>query len=198
MTPSADQLYERVLILRGQTGDEAAFAELVERYHVRLRYYLRKMLGPDQADDALQEVWLDVFRALPRLADPGAFTAWLYRIARVRTYRVLRRRPPTQPLADVEPEAPEAEADFTAEEAAAIHAALDRLSPEHREALILRFVEDMSYEQIAAVAGVPVGTVRSRLHNAKRELRRLLERTNDHERDRTGPGFGGVRRDRGQ
>src|SRR5580704_15164394 len=91
MTDSAEHLYERVLILRFQTGDEAAFTELVERYHVRVRYYLRKMLGDAHlADDALQDVWLDVFRALPRLADPGAFAAWLYRIARDRAFRMLR------------------------------------------------------------------------------------------------------------
>src|SRR2546428_9515568 len=62
---------------------------------------------------------------------------------------------------------------------AAIHAALDCLTPEHREALLLRFIEDMSYERIAAVTGVPVGTVRSRLHHAKRTLRRLLQRTDE-------------------
>jgi RNA polymerase sigma-70 factor (ECF subfamily) len=184
MTESAERLYERVLILRIQTGDEAAFAELVERYHARLRYYLRKMLGDShQADDALQDVWLDVFRALPRLADPGAFAAWLYRIARDRAFRMLRRRRlPTQSLEAVALEATDTEDEFSPEDAAAIHALLDQLKPEHREALLLRFLENMSYEQIASVANVPVGTVRSRLHHAKRELRRLLERTNNHER----------------
>src|SRR2546422_298407 len=77
---------------------------------------------------------------------------------------------------------------FSPEDAIAIHAALDRMTPEHREALILRFVEEMSYEQIAAVTGVSVGTVRSRLHYAKRALRHLLERTDDHERERIGRG----------
>src|SRR5205085_12653515 len=87
MTDAADRLYERLLVLRCQAGDEAAFAELVGRYGPRLAYYLRKMLGPD-ADDALQEVWLDVVRGVGRLADPGAFPAWLYRVARVRVLRV--------------------------------------------------------------------------------------------------------------
>ena len=192
MSDSTEGLYLRVLILRGQTGDEAAFAELVERYDVRLRYYLRKMLGTNQIDDTLQDVWLDVFRALPRLLDPGAFGAWLYRIARDRAYRVQRRRRlPTQPLPEGI-EAPDAEAEFDPADAAAIHAALDRLTPEHREALILRFIEEMTYEQIAEVVGVPLGTVRSRLHHAKRELRSILERANEHERERTGPGHVGV------
>src|SRR6187402_3133800 len=92
--PQLDRLYERVLVLRCQTGDEAAFAEIVARYTPRLRLYLRQMLGGDAhtADDALQDVWLDVFRALGRLDDAGAFAAWLYRIARDRAYRILRRR----------------------------------------------------------------------------------------------------------
>ena len=62
-----------------------------------------------------------------------------------------------------------------------IHAALDELAPEHREVLVLRYVEDMTYEEIARVVGCEVGTVRSRLHYAKRALRGVLERTNVHD-----------------
>src|SRR5262245_48844099 len=111
MADGADQLYERVLVLRCQAGDEAAFAELVERYQGRLRYYLSKMLPRGQgADDALQDVWLDVFRAVPRLADAGAFRAWLYRIARDRAWREHRRqRPPHRPLEEEDLIDPEAE-----------------------------------------------------------------------------------------
>src|SRR5688500_13895608 len=91
--PQLDRLYERLLVLRCQTGDEAAFTEIVARYTPRLRVYLRQMLGDAHAaDDALQDVWLDVLRAVGRLQDAGAFAAWLYRIARDRAYRLLRRR----------------------------------------------------------------------------------------------------------
>src|SRR5262249_10115123 len=97
MTDTTDRLHERVLVLRCQTGDEAAFAELVERYQPRLRYYLRKMLRDrEAAEDALQETWLAVFRGVARLADVGAFRAWLYRIARDRALVQLRRRRPQQ------------------------------------------------------------------------------------------------------
>ena len=83
MSDPADRIYERLLVLRCQAGDGTAFGELVERYGPRLRYFLRKMLrDAGAAEDALQEVWLDVYRAMPRLADPGAFPAWLYRVAR--------------------------------------------------------------------------------------------------------------------
>jgi RNA polymerase sigma-70 factor, ECF subfamily len=179
MTDSADRLYERVLVLRCQARDEAAFAELVGRYQPRLRYYLRKMLrdGP-AAEDALQDVWLSVFRAVPRLADAGAFRAWVYRIARDRAAREFRdRRPPHRALGEVEPPGGSAdEVPFTAEDVERVHAALDELSPEHREVLVLRYVEGMTYEEVARVGGSPVGTVRSRLHYAKEALRGVLER----------------------
>jgi RNA polymerase sigma-70 factor (ECF subfamily) len=184
MTERTDRLYEQVLVVRCQAGDEAAFAELVERYHARLGYYLRKMLGEvHRAEDVLQDVWLDVFRGVPRLADPGAFPAWLYRVARARAFRALRRRrPPHRPLAEADlADGAADEGDFSPDDAARIHAALDGLAPEHRGVLVLRFLEDMTYEDIARVAGCRLGTVRSRLHYAKRALRRALERMGEHE-----------------
>ena len=184
MTDTTDRLYERVLVLRCQAGDEAAFRELVERYQPRLRYYLRKMLRDLQgAEDALQEVWLDVFRAVSRLSDIGAFRAWLYRIARDRALRELRRRRlPYQPLAEVDPMDGRAEeAHFTAEDVERVHAALDELAEGHREVLVLRYVEAMTYEEIARVVGCEMGTVRSRLHHAKRALRGVLERMSPHD-----------------
>jgi RNA polymerase sigma-70 factor (ECF subfamily) len=186
MSDQADRLYEQLLVLRCQAnaGDGAAFAELMNRFGPRLRYYVRKMVGDDhRMEDVLQEVWFDVYRGLPRLADPGALTAWLYRIARDRIFRDLRKRcliHGNLEAIDVPADAVD-EGEFTAEDAAGIHAALDELAPEHREVLVLRFLEEMTYEDIARVAGCLVGTVRSRLHYAKRALRRILERTADHE-----------------
>jgi RNA polymerase sigma-70 factor (ECF subfamily) len=184
MTDTTDRLYERILVLRCQAGDEAAFAELVQRYQPRLRYYLRKMLRDVHgAEDALQEVWLDVFRAVARLIEVGAFRAWLYRLARDRALRELRkRRLPSQPLEEVEEQDEAAEeAAFEAEDVERIHAALDELAAGHREVLVLRYIEDMTYEEIARVVGCQVGTVRSRLHYAKRALRGVLERMNVHD-----------------
>jgi RNA polymerase sigma-70 factor (ECF subfamily) len=176
MSDRADQLYEQVLVLRVQTGDEAAFAELVARYSPRLRYYLRKMLSDAAAaDDALQDIWFDVFRGIGRLSAPAAWAAWLYRIARDRAWRVLRkRRPNDRPLVE-DDLAEDDDNGFAAEDAERIHAGLDRLAPEHREVLVLRFLEGMTYEAIAGVVGCQLGTVRSRIHYAKRALRRALE-----------------------
>jgi RNA polymerase sigma-70 factor (ECF subfamily) len=182
MADQTERLYERVLVLRCQAGNEPAFAELVERYAPRLRYYLRKMLGDAHAaEDALQDVWLDVLRALPRLLDAGAFAAWLYRIARDRACRVTRRQRKDRPLVEADVPAEEDREEFSAADAEAVHQALDELPPEHREVLVLRFLEEMSYEDIARVAGCELGTVRSRLHYAKRGLRRALQARCDRE-----------------
>jgi RNA polymerase sigma-70 factor (ECF subfamily) len=178
MTDPADRLYERIQVLRAQAGDAAAFADLVGRYHARLRYYLGKLLAKPQAvDDVLQDIWLDVWRGLPRLRDAAAFPAWVYRVARDRAARTYRLPLPPRPLElnDVASEADDDE--FTAEDAARVHAALDNVAPEFREVLVLRFLEEMAYADIARVVGCPVGTVRSRLHHAKLALRRQLERT---------------------
>jgi len=181
MTNSADRLYERVVVLRCQAGDDAAFEELVGIYSQRLRYYLRKMLREaDRAEDVLQDVWLQVLRGLPRLVDPGAFPAWLYRIARDRAYGELRKARHTHPLEEADL-IDESGSDVGVDDAEFVHAALDELAPEHREVLVLRFLEDMSYEDIAQVTGCPLGTVRSRIHYAKRALRCALERMGGHD-----------------
>jgi RNA polymerase sigma-70 factor (ECF subfamily) len=178
---SADRLYEGVLLLRCRAGDEAAFEELVGGYSPRLRYYLREMLRDvDRTEDVLQDVWLQVLRGLPKLADPGAFPAWLYRIARNRACRVLRERRPLCSLEEMDP-TEESDDDIRLEDAEYIHAALDELALEHREVLVLHFLEGMTYENIARVIGCPVGTVRSRIHYAKRALRCALERMSGHE-----------------
>lgn len=177
MSTSLEQIYERVLVVRCQAGDEAAFEELVCRYAPRLRYFLRKLLGnAATGEDCLQEVWLDAFRGLPRLVDPLALRAWLYRIARDRAFAVLRRAGQTERSLG-ETDVPDASADepqFTDDDATEIHAALDKLPTEQREALVLRFLEEMSYEEIAAATGKPLGTVRSRIHYGKQALARLL------------------------
>ncbi|HEX5104935.1 MAG TPA: sigma-70 family RNA polymerase sigma factor [Pirellulaceae bacterium] len=184
MIDPVELLYERVLVVRCQAGDEAAFEELVERYSPRLRYFVLKLLGTERrggrslhAEDLLQDVWLDAFRGLPRLADPQAFRAWIYRIARDRALGLLRKSKRTeQPLGEIHvPEEAADEDEFSPEDAARIHAGLDELPAEQREVLVLRFLEDMSYDEIARVTSQPLGTVRSRIHYGKRALRRLLE-----------------------
>ncbi len=174
-----ERLREQVLVLRYQAGDTTALEELVERYHGPLLYFVRRMLGDARgAEDVLQATGVAVVRNLRKLRDPGAFPAWLYRIARNKVYQELRKDNRVLPLSEeVEvTAAPEEEADdFSADDAARVHECLERVRPEHREVLVLRFLEQMSYQDIAVVVGCSLGTVRSRLHYAKRALRKEME-----------------------
>jgi RNA polymerase sigma-70 factor (ECF subfamily) len=179
--------YERLLVLRCQAGDEAALGELIARYSPGLRFFLRKMLGrAEGADDLLQDLWIDVYLKVNRLDRPAAFSAWLYRIARDHAYRLLRRRPAAVLAIDHEIAASIADEPetFTPEDAQQVRAALDDLPLEQREVLVLRFVEQMSYEQIAQVIDRPVGTVRSRIHHAKLALRAKLQTNFTYEANR--------------
>src|SRR3954452_15303091 len=131
MNDEAERLFERLLVLRCQTGDDDAYRELVGRFGPRLQYFLRKLVGrADQADDLVQEVWLDVLRQLPRLKDVGAFTTWLYRIAHGKAMLDGRRNGRAPATIDhVEGIAEEEEDAFSADDAARIHVGLDRLEP---------------------------------------------------------------------
>lgn len=184
MSKSAEELYERVLVVRCRAGDPAAFDELIECFQPRLRYYVRQLVHESHdVEDLLQDVWMDVLRGIPRLIEPAAFRSWIYRIARVRVLGAYRKRTPDHSLSECEEPIDEAEfgTRLSAENAEQIHAAMRQLSDEHREVLVLCFLEQMSYEEISNIVGRPTGTVRSRIHYAKQALRAILERMSCHE-----------------
>ncbi|MEL7060217.1 MAG: sigma-70 family RNA polymerase sigma factor [Acidobacteriota bacterium] len=175
------RLAEHLLVLRAQTGERAALAGLHRSYDRRLRGYLRSLLqSPADAEDVLQDVWVQVLRKIATLDDPAAFRSWIFAIARNRAWSRLRRR---RDLALEEAfegdDAPRSEVDLDAFEpldltADRVQRALAGLGPSHREVVVLRHFEGARYDEIAAVVGCSPGTVRSRLHYARRTLRRLL------------------------
>lgn len=177
-TNPADKLQQEVLVVLAQAGNTEAFTRLVDDHHGRLLYFVRRLLQDRAAaDDVLQETWVTAYRGLWSLREPSAFTAWLYGIARRKALQQLDRHAvryaPTEALADIEQPA-EQEA-LLQEDVHLLHRCLEQLSIEHREVLTLRFLEDMSYEQMAEVIGCQIGTIRSRLHYAKQALRRTME-----------------------
>jgi len=179
MNDPARRLWEQTLVLRCQAGDDRAFEELLAAFHGRLKNYVDRVLGnPGNADDILQEVWIDVYRKLPSLRSPQAIRSWLFRIVRNKNAHHFRRnRIQTESLEVTDlADQPQPEPTFGEEDVRAISRCLDRLSPEHREVVVLRFMEDMSYEEIAQAANCRVGTVRSRLYYAKRALKDEMER----------------------
>ena len=173
------QLALQLLVLRCQTGDERAFERLLEQFGDRTHRYLRGLVG-DAADDVQQEVWLAVYRGIASLAAPQAFRTWLFRTTRNRALDYLRRRKrDAELIADVELGDVQDIVASPEREPAPVESAwehLEALAPAHREVLLLRFRDDMSYEQIALVIGCSVGTVRSRLHYARRRLHAAIDR----------------------
>jgi RNA polymerase sigma-70 factor (ECF subfamily) len=175
-----EQLRERIDVMRAQAGDRAAFGQLVSRYQERLMYYVHRLIEDrHQSQDVLQEIWLDVFRKLGQLRSPAAFRVWLYRCAHSRSIHHLRRRRSDSHVND--PQAlPEDAADCwnelaLLENVELVHSSLEKLSPEHREVMVLRFLEGMDVKEIAEVVECNEGTAKSRLHYAKVALRRIIE-----------------------
>jgi len=173
-----DQALQRALIVRCQLDDRRAMEELFLRHNRALHYYLQRMLNLNEVEDVQQEVWLSVIRHIGQLRNPEAFIVWLYQIARRKVVARMAELRPTISLDDhdvAEEVFGDIEPAFSATDAAQIHEELVRLSAKHREVLLLRFMEDLSYEQIAKVIECTAGTVRSRLHYAKLALRQRLE-----------------------
>ncbi len=180
-----DRLGELLLVREAQHGQANAFRTLVDAYEQRLLYFIRRILGEeDRSLDVLQEVWLTAIKRLPSLQSAEAFRVWLYRIARDKAVDAVRgRQREREVLADIAESLPDESADqiepgFTTENIELIHHALGLLSAAHREVLTLRFLEDMSLEEVSQVVGCPIGTVKSRLHHAQRLLREKIEELN--------------------
>jgi RNA polymerase sigma-70 factor (ECF subfamily) len=174
----SDRLVEQIIILRCQTGDKAAFAELIERYQAPLRYFISHLSSNSEVtEDIFQDTWLTVIRHIYGLKSTEAFPTWLYRIARNKVYQQLRRK---QKLSELNENitVPNDTGDdvFSPEDAAKIHICLKRLRAEHREVLMLRFLEQMSYHEIARVINCGLGTVKSRIYYAKLALKKEMEK----------------------
>jgi RNA polymerase sigma-70 factor, ECF subfamily len=177
----ADEVRLHLLVLRCQAGDEHAFRQLFDAYSGHTMNYIHAMVG-DAADDVQQELWLAVFRSISSLSNPRAFRTWLFRSARHRALDFLRRAKREMQFIDDVPvdaiETAEIREDSPIPELGEtdLGTALDCLSPLHREVLLLHYQDDLTYAEIALVVGIPIGTVRTRLHNGRRKLQDILKR----------------------
>lgn len=177
-TECEDGIQFEWLALRCQTGDPAAFADLIAVMERPLIYYAASLLGnQDVALDVLQDVWLKVVRGIRSLKDPGSLKAWLYAITHGAAVDRIRRdyRRDKAEQAQLDDALNIDEPSFGEEDAAAIRDALCRLGVKHREVLVLHFLQDLSILEIAKVVGCSAGTVKSRIHYAKRQMKQILE-----------------------
>ena len=170
---------DRALIRRYLEGDVDAFDELMRAHEDRVfGICLRMMKDRDQALDATQDVFLTVFRKADRYKEQAAFSTWLYRVSINMCYDHLRRRQRkrTEKLPDhLDPSDPRSGDDFDAVELRPdIESALAGISPEFRAAVVLVDLEGMSLDGAADTLDVPVGTVKSRLFRARKQLAQEL------------------------
>lgn len=164
-------------VARARAGDTAAFAALVRRHQDRVFSFILRMLDArDEAMELTQDVFVKAWQALPGWRPEARFSTWLLQIARNAALDQLRRRQvvrfaPLEEGLEVADEAPGPEARYASRQRQVqLERALRRLAAEHREILLLREVEDLSYAELAAVLGIAEGTVKSRLARARAAL----------------------------
>jgi RNA polymerase sigma-70 factor (ECF subfamily) len=177
---------EQDLVRQVQEGDRDAFEVLVLKYQERVFRLISRLLGDrEQIEDLAQEVFIRVFRALDGFKGDSSFYTWLYKIV-LNTcrnyYRSMARRPEGSKVdsekvfgsIEAKGNSPEREA-IRAEFWDSVKGSLEELPREQREAVVLCDLEGLSYEEISLVAGIPVGTVRSRVFRGRRGLQRRMK-----------------------
>ena len=175
---------EQNWIQSARNGDQATFGQLVMKYQKRVYALTVRMCPtPELAEEAAQETFLSAWQGLPFFRGDSAFSTWLYRLASNACVDLLRKEGRHQgPSLDDEAVSAEVPDTRPTPEAAAeqkelraqIEAGLRTLSPEHREVLILREIQQVSYDEIADALSLDLGTVKSRISRGRRQLRNFL------------------------
>jgi RNA polymerase sigma-70 factor, ECF subfamily len=169
------------LIRRAAKGDVEAYNLLVSRWEKRVyNYLLRITNNREDALDLAQDVFLKAYQNLRKLENPERFAPWVFRIAHNEAYSLFRKRKPEADLEELPPERSEAGVSvggrsvFPMELSLAVASALNRLSPDQREAVVLKIYQGFKFEEIAAILDCPLSTVKSRLYTALELLKTEL------------------------
>jgi RNA polymerase sigma-70 factor (ECF subfamily) len=181
-------LTDHELIQAAQTGHAEGYTLLVRRYEQRLFRSMTRIVGsPEDAEDICQEAFTRAWRALPSFRGESQFYSWVFRIALNLLHSMKRRRKVAQSLdamresmgddlEDTHPESDPAYSLGVVDQQRMVQGALASMEEVFRTVLVLTDLEELSYEEIAKIVDCPVGTVRSRIHRARQELRLRLER----------------------
>lgn len=181
MTRSAEQVFNELLVLRAQSGDSQSFEALYARWNRALLRYARQLTEcDDAAADVVQETWFAIARGLGGLSDPACFPRWAMQIASRKSADWIRRkklnRNLQQQLNLSQRVTEESHDSSAAERGDELREAVRRLTPDQRTLLSMIYLDGLSIPQVAEVFGVPVGTIKSRLHYTRTELKTILER----------------------
>ena len=175
--PAASALFEMQLVERARKGDASAYDQIMQRHAKRLYALAASMVGnPADAEDVVQETFLGAYKQLSAFQGRSSLKTWLTRICVLQVSKLYRSRKVrrTAPLGSDVPGGHEpavASPVSHADRRADVQAMLNSLSSEHREVLMLRELQGLSYKEIADVLGVPQGTVESRLFRARQQLK---------------------------
>jgi RNA polymerase sigma-70 factor (ECF subfamily) len=181
-----DTSNQTLLVLLAQTGDRTALEQLLHETYAPLRRYVTGLVGAALADDVLQETSLQIFRKLRFLREPTVFRPWTFRIASRIAFSHLKNAHRWQPLDDAPPEHLTTFDHALGEPAdESFLALLDHVSPASRAVLLLRYQQDLTLEETAAVLEIPIGTAKSRLHYGITSLRKILTSERNHYEPRT-------------
>ncbi|NJK37926.1 MAG: sigma-70 family RNA polymerase sigma factor [Oscillatoriales cyanobacterium RM2_1_1] len=181
-----DERSDSDLVRQCQSGDRACFRHLYQRYQLRVRSTLYQLCGGISIDDLVQEVFLRVWKGLPKLRQPETFSTWLYRIAwNVAADERRNFAKQRASSSSLEKAASVVDNPMTSINLATnlvnlhyqdiVERGLAQLSFEHRTVLVLHDLEDISQKEVADIIGVPVGTVKSRLFHGRAAMRKFLE-----------------------
>ncbi len=172
---------DQSLLEAGRRGDTRALSRLIDRHVQALTSFVGRRLGAHRAwsQDAVQDVLLTVQRTVDRYEGRSSFRTWLFGIARNICHEYLRREAPLVPDDGIFAALPDASLDplealERSRREALVRTALAELAPAHRQVLRLRDRDGLPYEEIGRRLGIPIGTVRSRIHNARAALSRAL------------------------
>ncbi len=175
MEESQQKTADALLALRCQLGEPDAWEQLVRQWHPRLWRFTSGMLSDQQvAEDVLQTIWLRVVRSLIRLKEPEKLAAWMYRVARFAIADQLRlqyRQPPQEVLPDIE-QIDDSSEMFDMQDF--LQTGLSQLHPNEREAVVLHYLELRPIQEVAEICDVRPGTIKSRLHRARKQIRNTL------------------------
>jgi RNA polymerase sigma-70 factor (ECF subfamily) len=169
------EVEDRDLILKARKGDIDAYNCLVSRWEKRVfNYVLRLVSNREDALDLTQDAFLKAYQSLRKLEDPARFSAWLFRIAHNESYSLLRKRRPETEVVDQPPASAPGRRMLPVETSLAVTAALDRLSPDQREAVVLKVYQGFKFDEMAEILDCPVSTVKSRVYTALDLLKQTL------------------------
>ena len=170
------EVEDRDLIIEARKGKVEAYNLLISRWEKRVfNYILRLVRNREDALDLTQDVFLKAYQNLGKLDDPARFASWLYRIAHNESFSQLRRVKADTCELTVEPVTGEAASRlFPIETSLAVERALSRLSPEQREAIVLKIYEGFKFEEMAEILETPVSTIKSRVYSAMELLKDAL------------------------